>query len=381
MSLDLVFLVIDAFSVLAFTLIGIQYLYLLPKNSNAHLVGLLCLGVVCHVVLGRYQYGYWIGEEYQLVLSPIAESLMNAMRNATPGLFLFLSHSILRDGKSLPKVLVVVFIIQLLLEEPVHLILDEGMPYERLVTEVVPTLLQSILLGSAVYWIVVEWLSDLIEARRRIRVLFLLFAGVDMLLAGLLLRIVVPVNEIENYYVHVLLVSIQTLLACALLVRALSSEAALFLQYPQATDETVRSETYVDLSVTANTSRLMESERTMAALNRLINDEHVYRNYKISIRSLADELRIPEYRLRKLIHEQLGFRNFNSFLHHYRINEACEMLSDSNQVRTPILTIALTVGYQSISTFNRAFREVVGGTPSAYRAKSLEELERTVTDS
>ncbi|MXY51664.1 MAG: helix-turn-helix transcriptional regulator [Gammaproteobacteria bacterium] len=87
--------------------------------------------------------------------------------------------------------------------------------------------------------------------------------------------------------------------------------------------------------------------------------------------SLADELRLPEYRLRKLIHEEMGFRNFNVFLHHYRLREACGMLSDRRQARTPILTIALTVGYQSINTFNRAFRQTLGETPSAFRARSV----------
>jgi AraC-like DNA-binding protein len=77
---------------------------------------------------------------------------------------------------------------------------------------------------------------------------------------------------------------------------------------------------------------------------------------------------LPEYRLRRLIHEELGHRNFNSFLHEYRIREACGQLGDQQQWRTPILTIALSVGYQSINTFNRAFREVTGMTPSAYRS-------------
>lgn len=36
--------------------------------------------------------------------------------------------------------------------------------------------------------------------------------------------------------------------------------------------------------------------------------------------------------------------------------------------RTPILTIALSVGYQSVNTFNRGFRDVMDMTPSVYRA-------------
>ena len=64
----------------------------------------------------------------------------------------------------------------------------------------------------------------------------------------------------------------------------------------------------------------------------------------------------------------MGYRNFNAFLHAYRIRDACAQLLDPNFARTPILTIALDVGYQSLNTFNRGFRETMGVTPSAYRA-------------
>ena len=45
------------------------------------------------------------------------------------------------------------------------------------------------------------------------------------------------------------------------------------------------------------------------------------------------------------------------------------MLADPKNT-LPILTIALTVGYNSINPFNRAFRDSKGMTPSAYRAQA-----------
>ena len=351
-------------------LIGIQYLCLLPRSTNARLLGLLCLAAVSHVVLGRYQYGYWIAPAYQIALPPMSESILNLLRNAAPGVFLFLSHSMLRDGKRLPKTLLVLFFVQLLLEEPIHLVVGPDFPAERLLTEVVPTLLQSVFAGWAIFWIVAEWSSDLIEARRSVRFLFLLVVGVTMLLAGLLQRVVVPASEIENYFVHMALIAVHTLIVCVVIVRTLSGDSAHLLQPRAKAQGAGKGET------PAPTARRSETADTLL---RLLNVEHIYRRPKISIRSLADELRLPEYRLRKLIHEELGFRNFNAFLHHYRIREACEALSDPAQARTPILTIALTVGYQSISTFNRAFREVLGETPSEFRATALNGPENTGT--
>ena len=375
MSVDFIFLVMDAFAVFAVALIGTQYICLLPRNTNAQLLGVLCVAAICHVVLGRYQYGYWISEPFQIALSPVSESILNLLRNAAPGVFLFLSHSMLRDGKRLPKTLLVLFLVQLLLEEPIHFIVGQGFPAERLLTEIVPTLLQSVFVGWAIFWIVVEWPSDLIEARRGVRFLFLLLVGVNMFLASLLLRIVVPASEIENYFVHMFLIAISTLLYCVVLVRTLASDSPRLLQIPESIPKTVQNETASRDSPLkpVSTKGGTEPPQLIDTLFRLLDIDRVYRRPKISIRSLADELGLPEYRLRKLIHEELGFRNFNAFLHHYRIGEACEMLSDPGQARIPILTVALTVGYQSINTFNRAFREIIGETPSTFRARSLDD--------
>ena len=89
-----------------------------------------------------------------------------------------------------------------------------------------------------------------------------------------------------------------------------------------------------------------------------------------NIKPLAQKLAMPEYRLRKLIHEELGYRNFNALLHQYRIAEASRDLADPAKNSLPILTIALTVGYNSINPFNRAFRDAKGMTPSAFRAQA-----------
>lgn len=368
MSADFAFLVVDAFAVLAMALICIQYLCFLPKNLNAQLLGILCLAGISHVLLGRYQYGYRIAEPYQLALSPIFEPILNLLRNTAPGVFLLLSHTMLRDGKRLPKTLLVLFFVQLLMEEPIHFVIPPDFPAERLLTEVVPTLLQSVFVGWAIFWIVAEWPSDLIEARRGVRFLFLLFIGVNILLAGLLLRVVVPPSQIENYLVHMSLIGITTLLICVVLVRTLSSDGALLFQnaMPLAPEKVETAPQGEELTRTS-----AESARLRETLVRLLDVEHIYRRPQMSIRHLADELRLPEYRLRKLIHEELGFRNYNAFLHHYRLREAREMLSDPAQTRTPILTIALTVGYLSINTFNRAYREAFGETPSTFRARSL----------
>lgn len=71
--------------------------------------------------------------------------------------------------------------------------------------------------------------------------------------------------------------------------------------------------------------------------------------------------------LRESINQHLGYRNFNDFLNHYRIDEAAQRLLRQD---LPILSIALDAGYGSIGPFNRAFKQLKGFTPSEYRAQN-----------
>jgi AraC-like DNA-binding protein len=94
-----------------------------------------------------------------------------------------------------------------------------------------------------------------------------------------------------------------------------------------------------------------------------------YKETQLSIKQLANKLKMPEHQLRELINKHLGFRNFSDFLNSYRIPAACQQFEDLTLMRKPILTIALELGYGSIATFNRTFKEQKGLTPKEYRSK------------
>lgn len=98
-----------------------------------------------------------------------------------------------------------------------------------------------------------------------------------------------------------------------------------------------------------------------------------YRTPGLSIAGLANQLDTPEHRLRALINQRMGYRNFSAFLNRHRIAEAREKLTDKDHVDLPVLTIAMDLGYNSLATFNRAFRSETGTTPSDYRRLNLAE--------
>jgi AraC-like DNA-binding protein len=93
----------------------------------------------------------------------------------------------------------------------------------------------------------------------------------------------------------------------------------------------------------------------------------VYRTPGLTIAGLAERLGTPEHRLRALINQRMGHRNFSAFLNRYRIAEAKALLADRAHVDLPVLTIAMDLGYNSLPPFNRAFRAETGTTPSDYR--------------
>ncbi|MGE3680596.1 MAG: helix-turn-helix transcriptional regulator [Bdellovibrionales bacterium] len=87
----------------------------------------------------------------------------------------------------------------------------------------------------------------------------------------------------------------------------------------------------------------------------------------LTVEGLACVLDVPEYKLRQFINKTLGFRNFNQFLNHYRIQEAMGILAKPEGKKMPIYNLAMELGYGSIVSFNRAFKNTTGVTPSRYR--------------
>ncbi|MEW6322522.1 MAG: AraC family transcriptional regulator [Acidobacteriota bacterium] len=104
-------------------------------------------------------------------------------------------------------------------------------------------------------------------------------------------------------------------------------------------------------------------DRLLAAMR----DDRLYRQEGLTIGALAARLDLPEYRVRRIINQHLGYRNFNAFLNDLRTDEACRILADPAHERLPIFNLALDLGYGSPGPFNRAFRAKTGMTPSEFR--------------
>lgn len=107
------------------------------------------------------------------------------------------------------------------------------------------------------------------------------------------------------------------------------------------------------------------------ALARLMGEARAYAQEGLTLAGLAGQLGTPEYRLRRVINQGLGHRNFSAYVNGLRLAEAKRRLASPAERSLPVLTIALDVGFGSIGPFNRAFKADTGLTPTEFRQQAL----------
>jgi AraC-like DNA-binding protein len=109
------------------------------------------------------------------------------------------------------------------------------------------------------------------------------------------------------------------------------------------------------------------SARQVSLLLMHVEQRRSYRVAGVSLADLALELNLPEHRLRSLINQHLGFKNFTSFLNHYRLREVAGRLRDPGEAQRPVVDIAKEAGFESQGAFQRTFKQAFGMTPAEYR--------------
>jgi len=204
------------------------------------------------------------------------------------------------------------------------------------------------------YVIIVGHRDDLIEPRRRLRIYFVL-----SLIVGTVLTVTAENLFMENFNPEVIL--FRALVAFPLTVWAL-----LWLTKFKLENLTFKQHSQIEI----------ENEidpRDQSLHQKLINlmvEQKIYLQRNLTIRLLSEHLETPEHRLRLLINRGLGYRNFNDFLNHYRIEAIKQSFLNPDNARTPILSIALEAGYNSLAPFNRAFLKSEGVTPTHFRQQN-----------
>ena len=206
--------------------------------------------------------------------------------------------------------------------------------------------------------------DDLVERRRRLRPVLV---GLAVLYAGgVLLMNMQGRGQPLDPTSRIVEASVLAALAVAFAMVGLRAARPIFEPSPIETG----SPSAPDAAPPSGTTVDAQEDALLARLRQLMEDEKIYRQEGFGLNLLVATLDVPEYRLRRLINQRLGHRNFSSFVNGYRLAEAMAALADPGQADVPILTIALDSGFQSIGPFNRAFKAHTGMTPTAYRKQA-----------
>ncbi len=94
--------------------------------------------------------------------------------------------------------------------------------------------------------------------------------------------------------------------------------------------------------------------------------EKPYLNPNLSINDVSENTSIPAYMLSQVINSRLG-KNFFNFINGYRIDASKKLLKDKGNAERSILDILYECGFNSKSSFNKAFKSLTGMTPSQFK--------------
>jgi AraC-like DNA-binding protein len=218
-------------------------------------------------------------------------------------------------------------------------------------------LIELVVAADALRIILRSWRGDLIEARRRLRgpVLFVITLYA-MTLSAIEIGEALGVEADWYGFADALALAVA---ACAGAVAFLEARPALFGVAEPAPAPAAEP----DLSALRDQADLARVRGLMAA--------EIWREEGLAVAELARRAGMSEARLRHIIGDLLGHRNFASFINSARVEAAKARLADPAQVRTTVAAIAFDLGFASLGPFNRAFREATGVSPSEWRRRAL----------
>jgi AraC-like DNA-binding protein len=103
-----------------------------------------------------------------------------------------------------------------------------------------------------------------------------------------------------------------------------------------------------------------------ARLLTLMEHDKPFLDPELTLPALAEVLGVQPAHLSRVINELLK-QNFFEFINRYRVESARQRLAARSAMGEKLITVALECGFNSVSTFNRVFKDLAGRTPSDYR--------------
>jgi len=301
--------------------------------------------------------------------------LLSRLAVLTPGILWLFAVSFFKDEQTVPRrglgLIVLYFLLSTLNSLTVILNIDTGQAGYYL-GYLLPLFVMFGLSVHVVYMGLEGRRDDLLEERRRLRIPFVISIGMVILftlgfiaLSPILQQVMSPENS--QLFINIITLVIYAaiflwILVLNLAVFRLNVDAERLLQNPEPVVVDGEHQSEIEkASASVKEAKLMEK------INQAMDQQKLYQQSGFTIVMLGQELATTEQRLRTTINNTMGFRNFNQFLNHYRVDEAARLLNESDE---PIANIAMGVGFNSLSAFNKAFKEIHSKTPREFRVQS-----------
>lgn len=111
-------------------------------------------------------------------------------------------------------------------------------------------------------------------------------------------------------------------------------------------------------------------EKLFKKIETIMNQDMLFKDPKFNLSMMTVVLNVNSSYISKAIRYK-EYPNFNTYLNRYRINYVKKLFTEVDFQKVTIMYIYTEAGFSNQSTFNRAFKQIEGITPSEYIQQNL----------
>lgn len=134
---------------------------------------------------------------------------------------------------------------------------------------------------------------------------------------------------------------------------------------------------YADHSIVEPMEMTPLKNKHIIVFEKYIKEEKNYLNSQLSLDMVAEEIGINKSYLSRLINSELSV-SFSNYVNQLRVEEMKTYINNPNFSNYTLTSMGLEAGFNSKSSFNKAFKKHTGISPSEYRKTSLQMVKKGI---